>query len=306
LVKKEFAALVQHNPHINQVITFDKSGGNKELKRLKERIKKEHFDWLIDLHNNLRTNYLKMTIRFPEVSSYGKQSFRRHLLVWLGKNLFGEAKQIYLKYFDAVSHRDIDYDGLGTEVILPVKELEIIKKRLAADGLKEHQPLVVLCPGASYINKRWLPERFGETAEALIHDLNAFIVLLGGPNDKPLCKSILSGMKHNAFSYAGELTLSGSAALLSLAAVVITNDSGMMHLAQSQKKPVIAIFGPTTRELGFFPIPGNSEVIEKQVSCRPCTTKGLNYCPKKHFNCMNLIETEEVLNATKRLLANKK
>ena len=100
-----------------------------------------------------------------------------------------------------------------------------------------------------------------------------------------------------AFNLAGTLSLSESAALLRLSSLVIANDSGLLHLAQSQKRPVVGIYGPTSRELGFFPIEGNSTVVETPLSCRPCTPKGLNHCPKGHFRCMKDITPEMVIEA---------
>jgi heptosyltransferase II len=303
LVKKEFASIVQYNPYIGQVITFDKSGGRKALVQLKEKIRNEKFDWFIDLHNNLRTNYIKLFIRFPEVSTYSKQSFRRWLLVKFRKNIFRDAKPVYLKYFDAVKSRNLQYDDKGTEVYFPVEESDKIDKKLIADQVNPTLPMVVICPGASFSNKQWLPERISQLADILIEQKKAQIVFLGGPNDASLCNSIMVGMKYNAFNYAGQLALPGSAALLRKAGLVITHDSGMMHLAQSQHTPVVAIFGPTTKEMGFFPLVTDSRVVEKDVPCRPCTTKGLNYCPKKHFNCMRFIEISDVMNAVNELTA---
>jgi lipopolysaccharide heptosyltransferase II len=304
LVKKEFASLVQYNPHIDNLIVFDKAGGKDSLKQLKERIREENFDWFIDLHNNLRTNYIKRALRFPEVSTYSKQSFRRWLLVKFGKNTFKEAKPVYLKYFDAVRHRDLRYDNKGTEIHFPPAEMENIQKKLISDGIDLSMPVAVICPGASYTNKQWLPDRFGSIADSLIIESKIQLIFLGGPNDSTLCEEIISGMSQQALNYAGQLSLLGSAALLSKADLVISNDSGMMHLAQSQKTPVVAIFGPTTRELGFFPLPAKSAVVQKDVECRPCTTKGLNYCPRKHFNCMKLIIAADVLKAINELSEN--
>jgi len=108
---------------------------------------------------------------------------------------------------------------------------------------------------------------------------------------------ISSSLGEGATSMAGMLSLSETAALLKLASLVIANDSGLLHMAQSQKTPVVGIYGPTTRELGYFPLVQNSTVVETNLSCRPCTHNGLNYCPRKHFRCMNDINSETVINA---------
>lgn len=296
-MKKEFADLVRYNPSINEVISFDKTSRWKAFIDLRKLIRSRDFDWFIDLHNNLRTNLLKRTIRFDLVTTYHKESLRRHLLVKFGKNYFREVRPIYLKYFDALKLHKIDYDGEGTCVKVPDSVVHEIQKRLESDRLRLEKGLVVICPGASFSNKQWLPEKFGQVADSIMDKTGSDVVFLGGTSDRELGNTIIMGMKNKAHNYTGELPLLLSAAMLQKASAVLTNDSGMMHLAQSQGTPVVAIFGPTTRELGFFPLPQSSIVIEKEVTCRPCTTKGLNYCPKKHFNCMNQIETGEVLEA---------
>jgi lipopolysaccharide heptosyltransferase II len=297
LIKKQFASLVQHNPFINKVITFDRSDGSASLRSLSDEIRKEQFDWMIDLHNNLRTNYLRYSCRIPLITTYSKQTFKRILLVRAGKSFFGEIKPVYLKYFEALRTHQIVYDQNGTEVYFDEEVNTAVNLQLESDKVGEEDHLCVICPGASFSNKQWLPERFAETADDLITTRNFKVVFLGGKGDASLCDSIIRIMKYPALNYAGQLSLTGSAAMLKRAVLVITNDSGMMHLAQSQKTAVVAIFGPTTRELGFFPLPDKSAVVEKMVKCRPCTTKGLNYCPMKHFQCMNLIETADVLSA---------
>lgn len=300
LTKKEYVPLVTYNADINEVIAFDKQAGTAALIRQVALLKP---DWLVDLHNNIRSNLLRFRFRFPEASTYSKQSFRRMLLLRFGNSFLKEAKPVFLKYFDAVRHRQITYDGAGTSVTVPVEEVNEIREKLASDGWSADKPLVVICPGASFRNKEWIPGKFSEVADRLVETKDAYVVFLGGKADRQLCERIIGGMNTKAPNYAGQLSLLGSASLLQLAAVVLTNDSGMMHLAQSQKTAVVAIFGPTSRELGFFPFPEHSIVIEKELPCRPCTTKGLNHCPKKHFNCMHLIGSEEVYEALSGFLA---
>jgi heptosyltransferase-2 len=101
-------------------------------------------------------------------------------------------------------------------------------------------------------------------------------------------------MKTPSVDLAGKLSLMGSAALLGKAKMVLTNDTGMLHMAQAMKAPVVAIYGPTTRELGFFPLTENSRVAEIDISCRPCTQKGLHSCPRKHFRCMKDLKPQVV------------
>ncbi|HPT14123.1 MAG TPA: glycosyltransferase family 9 protein [Bacteroidales bacterium] len=302
LVKAKFAPLLMHNPHIDEVLVYNDSAGKGELQRLVKKIRKQEFDWFIDLHKSLRTRYIRTLLGFPEVTTYNKQIFSRTLLVKFGINRFKTIKPVYLRYFEAVEKNGITYDRQGTEVDYSQNDSQLVENLLDSDGYKSLQQLIVICPGASYKNKQWLPERFAEIADELTTPSGRFLAFLGGKADTELCDGIIAMMKNKAVNYAGRLSLLQSAALLHKSALVITNDSGMMHLAQAQKSPVVAIFGATCRELGFFPLPENSITVEKKVSCRPCTHKGLNRCPRKHFNCMNLITADDVMAAAQKFL----
>jgi len=297
LVKKKFATLLMNNPHVNEVITFNDSAGKDELGRITREIKQKHFDWFIDIHKSLRTRHIRSNIRFREITSYSKRILLRTLLIRLRINRFKSVKPVYLRYFEAVESHGIGYDNLGTEVFFSQDDTFFVDSLLQAEGFSENQKLIVICPGASFTNKQWLPGRFAEVADSLSSNTANFVVMLGGTADVALCDYIISQMKNKAVTFSGKLSLLQSAALLKKSSLVITNDSGMMHLAQSQKRQVVAIFGATSCELGFFPLPENSTVVEKELTCRPCTHKGLNHCPKKHFNCMKLISTTDVINA---------
>lgn len=140
-------------------------------------------------------------------------------------------------------------------------------------------------------------EGFVETARYLIREKSVSVIIHGGKDDIGLCTEIAKETGMGTACLAGKLSLSESAALLGLSALVIANDSGLLHLAQSQKIPVVGIYGATTRELGFFPIEPGGTVVEVNVPCRPCTPKGLNFCPRKHFHCMNYITPSRVIQA---------
>jgi heptosyltransferase-2 len=178
---------------------------------------------------------------------------------------------------------------------------EILNQNKIASGSK----LLVIAPGAQWENKRWLAEGFASAADTFCKQTNAQTILIGGPGDIETCNRVQSLMKTGSLNLAGKLDLMGSASMLGKANMVFTNDTGMLHMAQAMKSPVVAVYGPTTRELGFFPLPYNSRVAETDISCRPCTQKGLHECPKKHFRCMKEIKPEVVIDLAIDLLAEK-
>jgi lipopolysaccharide heptosyltransferase II len=297
VIKKQYADLLAGSPFVNELILFDKKEGFVGLRKMKHRLRERRFDVYIDIHKNWRSRYLRMGLGVKLATTYPKYIFRRTLLVWFKLNLYKKLKPVYLRYFESVRKLGIQDDGQGTEIHVQSPAIGKVRNMLIEAGFGFNAPLVIICPAATYSNKRWKAAGFVETARALILQRSAFIVVLGGKEDVDLCREITESFQTGAVSMAGRLSLSESAALLRFAGLVIANDSGLLHLAQSQKKPVIGIYGPTTRELGFFPIDQQSTVIEVELPCRPCTPKGLNYCPKKHFRCMNSIPADRVIQA---------
>ena len=299
LVKKQFYEVVQYNPCLSNILIFEKG---KKLKELRQQIKQEKYDWIIDIHQNIRSLYLKTGLNIPLKTGFSKKLFQRSLLVNLGINLYREAKPVVLRYFESVEKQGVTYDNAGTEVFVPTEMVEAMKQKLLQSGYTSDKNLFVISPGASFTNKRWLPEGFSNVAGNLIAEKNGWIAFIGGKNDVMLCSEIQKMIDAETANFAGEFSLLDSAALLSLCTAFIGNDSGMLHLAQAFKKPVVGIYGPTVKELGYFPMEVNSVVVEKPVSCRPCTHMGLDHCPKKHFHCMNTIDSADVIEAVNSLL----
>jgi len=297
VIKKQYEELLAVSPFVDELITFDKKDGLAGLNSIKRHLKEQQFDIYLDIHKNWRSRYLRYGIDVKKITSYRKLIFQRTLLIWFKINLYRRIKPVYIRYFDSVRDYGIRYDGLGTDIYVPEEKSEKVRNKLSDAGYTFDRPLVIICPSATYFNKRWKPEGFIETARFLIHEKSSFVVIHGGREDTGLCNNIAATIGDRAVSMAGLLSLSESAALLRLGTLIIANDSGLLHMAQSQKRPVIGIYGPTTRELGYFPIEQNSTVIETLLSCRPCTHNGLDKCPKKHFRCMNDIPAEKVIKA---------
>jgi heptosyltransferase-2 len=297
LIKKPFEELLSGSSYLDELITFDKTEGFAGLKKIKQYLRRQHFDLYLDIHSNWRSRYLRFGLKAGKITTYRKYLLKRTLLVWFKINLYKEIIPVYLRYFDSVSHLGMHYDGRGTDIQVPDAVHEKVKGLLSKVGFAFNMPLVILCPGATYYNKRWKSEGFVETARYLLQHRSVFIVVHGGKDDMLRCQEIALSIGSPAVNMAGQLSLAESAALLRLSALVIANDSGLLHLAQSQKRPVVGIYGATTRELGYFPLDQDSTVIETRLSCRPCTHNGLNKCPKKHFRCMQDISVNQVAEA---------
>ncbi len=293
LVKKEFAVVLSGNPHISNIITFDKNNSRKELRRIRMHILFSRYSGIFDIQKNIRSMLICAGSR-TGVSGFSKKILARDLLIRFKINIYKEIKPVYLRYFEAVETLGVVYDGKGTEVFPPIEESEKISEILKRNNFIPETPILVIAPGAQWENKRWTTQGFATAADTFCSKTAAYTVLIGGPGDVEICNQVQAQMKTGSLNLAGKLSLMGSAALLGKASMVFTNDTGMLHMAQAMKAPVVAVYGPTTRELGFFPLPENSRVAEIDISCRPCTQKGLHECPKKHFRCMNDLKPEMV------------
>lgn len=295
LGKKEFSAVLELNPNLNGIITFDKSAGKGELARIRKLVKQNGYTHILDIQRNIRSIYIASGSG-GKVSGFSKKILARDLLIRLKINIYKEIKPVYLRYFESVAALGVENDGKGTEVFPSAAEISAVTERLNQNDFPVKSPILVIAPGAHWENKRWPAGKFAEAADIFCLQTGARAIMIGGKGDVEICSEVQNLMKTTSLNLAGKLSLMGSAALLAKAAMVFTNDTGMLHMAQAVKVPVVAVYGPTTRELGFFPLPEKSRVAETDISCRPCTQKGLHHCPKKHFRCMNDIEPQIVSN----------
>ena len=162
-------------------------------------------------------------------------------------------------------------------------------------------PLLAVAPGARWPTKRWPVERFAAVAQDLAQERGAAVVVLGGPDESRLASALCDNLDVPVIHVAGTQPLMHSAALLSRCSLLISNDSGLMHMATALQVPVVAIFGPTVREFGFYPFQARAEVVSEPLPCRPCSTKGSIRCPRGHHACMQDISSARVLAAARTM-----
>ncbi len=298
-IKKEFALLMKYNPQINELIMVD----TEDMETSRKKIRDAKYDWIIDIQKSSRASQLLSGAGAGLMTTYHKDRFNRFLLINFKWNRFTNIKPVYKRYFEAVEKFNIEADAEGTEIFFSAEEEKSVDQMLQQYGLGSGIPFVTLCPGAKHATKEWTKDGYTELAKRLIEKYHCPIVLLGGPGDEKRCEEIRSDIPINCINLAGKLNLLESAALLKKTKLAVTNDSGLMHLAQSQKTPVVAIYGPTVREFGFYPLEKQSTVIETTISCRPCSKMGSNVCPKGHHKCMKDISVEKVFEATHNYLS---
>jgi lipopolysaccharide heptosyltransferase II len=172
----------------------------------------------------------------------------------------------------------------------------VCRKKLSAinPGSKK---IIALCPSAKHFTKRWPKEYFTDLGIHLIRQFGVRVLLLGGPEDYAYNEDIRRLISvDDTINLAGEFSLLQSAAAMDHCELVVSNDTGLMHIAAARRRNLIALFGPTVEELGFFPYGESSYVVEHgNMPCRPCSHIGSNVCPKGHFRCMKELHPDMVL-----------
>jgi lipopolysaccharide heptosyltransferase II len=310
VVKSEFAELVAHNPHISRVIPFPARGTFGDLRALRRSIRPSSYDLVIDIHDSLRSRYLSWGAR--EVVRINKRKFARWVLVHLKRNTysrFGGAPSVALRYLEPLARWNVADDAKGLELFIPPSSFDTATRMLSDAGVAPVLPLVGVCPSAHHATKMWLPERFAEAAAHIAEEHGAGIVLLGSEDEHARCEGIRSSIKSRnpglaVVNLAGRSSLLETAAIIDRCLLVLTNDTGLMHIASARKRKVVAIFGSTVREFGFFPFGTISAVAEvPALPCRPCTHIGRAECPEGHFRCMNDVQTSHVLDHARHIVA---
>jgi heptosyltransferase-2 len=302
VIKVAHADLLRLHPSINHLFELKPELGSAGLRELGKRLRERHYDVVLDVHKNFRSLFLTRAAQAPLVLRHKKFLFRRWLLVNTKLNLMRNLPPIRQRYIDAAAELGVVDDGAPAEIYWSAAEEKAAEAELQSRGWNGKMPLVALAPGAGFYTKRWPVENFAEVANAL-SQRGFFVVILGGQQDQELAEEIQRGLRNKCASLAGQTSLLVTAAILKKCRGLIANDSGLMHMAEAVGIPLIAIFGSTTRELGFFPQLKSSRVLEnKNLRCRPCSHLGKAKCPKGHFLCMRAIMPEQVIDALNDLL----
>ena len=293
VTKQQYKSIVESNPYIDKVFTLD-----TDLNELVNQLKQEKYEYIIDLHNNLRTRIVKWKLGVKSFS-FRKLNVEKWLLVNLKINKL-PSLHIVERYLEAVQSLGVKNDALGLDYFIPEKD------EVPLDWIPEsHQNgYVAYAIGAQHETKKLPVQRMIE----LCDKINRPIVLLGSKEDYDNAETIRKffeqpalsaeyeaglkelGKRTIIYNACGLYNLNQSASLLKQAHYVFAHDTGLMHIAAALKKEVYSIWGSTIPSFGMYPYRTKFTVLENtRLSCRPCSKIGFDKCPKGHFNCMNKI-----------------
>ncbi len=288
LVFSHFRDIYLLNKNIDNLLTIEKKISNDELEGFENKLlsKNGKYDIIIDLHNNSRTKLIRKNLSNLIYSIDKRRLFKLGLVyLKIGKNK--EYQKIHNIYMNTLKNYELEDDKLGLEFWL---NSDLTNNKYLAHSKKftpKEKFNIVIAPGAYHKTKMWLTEYYIELIE-LIKEKCSSITLLGGVNDKLVIEKI-SSQNHFLQNFCGKTSLIESAEIIDKADLLITNDTGLMHIAAARQVPVATFFGSTTKELGFEPFRVPNIILETELYCRPCTHIGRKHCPLLHFNCMKKI-----------------
>ena len=273
LTKSAYVSLLKNNPYIDSVYQIDAS-----INEVIGDLKKENYDYVIDLHNNLRTQILKFKLGVPS-RSFNKLNMEKFMLTTFKMDSIPKV-HIVDRYLDTVLHLGIKNDNEGLDFFLSAKD------EVDVSCFPNNYTAFVI--GGQHATKI-LPTK---KIISIIKNIDKPVLLIGGPEDGYRGEEIAKACD-KVVNTCGKYSVLASASLIKQAEMVITHDTGMMHIAAAFGQKIYSVWGNTVPEFGMYPYKANasSKRIEVQnLSCRPCSKIGYAKCPKGHFKCMQEID----------------
>jgi ADP-heptose:LPS heptosyltransferase len=277
LTKKKFAGVLEGNPFITRIYSFEKNVAD-----VLPQLKAEQYDYIIDLHHNWRSLHVKWALRRP-ARSFSKLNIEKWILVRTGIDLLPK-RHLVERYMDTVRPLGVEYDGAGLDFFVAPRDVVAL-----GDYWPDYsgQPFVAFAIGATHATKRLPVEKIVEICQKTSES----VLLLGGPAEAAAGQAIAAACPGHVLDLCGRLTLGQSASVVQQATRVFTHDTGLMHIAAAFQKKMVSYWGSTVPAFGMWPFYANgaNRNTTREVSglpCRPCSKIGHVRCPKGHFRCM--------------------
>ena len=283
--KQNFVSVWENNPHVSQIHAFSGS-----IWKLASELRAENFDIVIDLHKNIRSTLLCLLLgKIPyQINKFTKE---RNAFVKTKVNLLPQ-KHLVDRYFDALAKLGIQSDGKGLDFFIPKNQ----QVDLNEWGIPEKY--IVFAIGAQHITKVLSYPKMIE----LCDKLEGTIVLIGDQWDENFGYRLSTLFPEKVLNLCDKTSIAQSASIIQQSQFAIVHDSSMMHIAAALQKKMFVIWGSTHSGFGFYPYQAEFTSIENTaLTCRPCTTQGTNFCPLDHFNCMNQLSLEPIIQASKAI-----
>ncbi len=283
------ASLFEHNPHVYETIVFDKKGEHRSfgsLMKLRRKLSCKHYDMVINFQRSNLKAWLLASAAFP----------CRVLIYHKAKNRVVHA---VVNHLETVSPLGISASDLDLDLYTGAEDEEYAERLFADSGLAG-ETVIALNPGASNRIKCWSPERFAELGDRLTDVLAARVVIVGGKEDRDLADAICAGMRNLPLDLVGKISLLQLGAVLKRCTLLVSGDTGPMHLSTAVKTPVVALFGAIDPNRTGPVGEGHRVIIHAEVECVPCNAKKCENPVK--LECMKKITVDEVFRVIAEML----
>ncbi len=287
LTKQQFKNILEHNPYLDKIHTL---GDSFEL--MLHELSTEEYDYIIDLHHNLRTLRVKRFLKNVKAFSFNKLNVEKFIYTNLKINPLPK-KHIVDRNMETMSSLGVENDGQGLDYFIPEKDT-VKNADIPTSHLHGYIAIVI---GAALATKKLPIHKLKELCVAIDHP----IILLGGKEDQADGDAVATVDNIRVYNACGKFNLNESADLLRRSKLVISHDTGLMHIAAALQKPVISVWGNTVPAFGMYPYYGKNskqyfDTVEiNKLWCRPCSKIGYNKCPRGHFKCMELIAVNDIV-----------
>lgn len=296
-VAERFAAVWQYNPYVRRVWAVPPGRPDAASDALKlsmlESLPLGTYDGIVDLQHNVRSRMLRKGLGHT-VGVAPKHRLEKLAMVWL-KRKPAVVTPIGARYRAAAAGLPLVFDTDGPEVWLEEE---------AARGyyLPVHRQVprrrrIAIAVGARHATKQWPVDRFAALCRTLVDDHGITPVLVGGADDVATATAVAAAVGGGVERADGSTSVHTTCRILDGCDAIVTNDTGVMHLAAARRLPTVAIFGSTVPELGFAPVGTPHVIVQQDVACRPCSHIGRTTCPRGHFLCMTAIQPPRVIQA---------
>lgn len=292
LVRKGNESLFEQHPFLHQVLIWNKQKSKyKNLFKVLTEIRYNKYNLVINLQRFAATGFLTAFSGAKSKIGFDKNPFS-FLFTERIKHIIGDSKkQVHEIHRNHSLIASITDDIAAKPALYPTSnDVEAIKQYIDA------HPFICIAPASVWFTKQFPEHKWIELLNELPEDYSVY--LLGAPSDKALCDQLIQASpQHNIQNLCGKLGFLSSAALMQKAVMNYVNDSAPLHFASAVNASVAAVYCSTLPSFGFGPLSTKSWVVEnkEKLSCRPCGLHGKKACPKKHFNCANTIQVEQLL-----------
>lgn len=302
LVDEKLKDVVLHNPYLDEVITIDKKGRDNSILGLMacaRKLSSMNFDVLINLHPNERCSFICALTKCKLKTGTTHTIFKPMWDVFTPLNRKIHAADMYLDVLTQLGVKNLEHNGF--EIFPSDEHFKNAEEFWRNHGVFCSDKLIGFNIGSAVVTKRWAPERFAQVADHFA-EKGYKPVFFGGTMDEEMVQEAISFMKATPVVATGSFTIGTLAAAMRRCSLIITNDSGPMHVAISQKVPIVAMYGPSSPKL-YGPYTKDATIVTAQPPCLGCASGMKHKCDD--MQCMTRLYVEQVIEAAEKMLAAK-